>query len=160
MAFKALTRTEMSDGYREPHHRPEPTTTYQVESLLTGDQRRVHLPRWHPDRGDIGTDGSRKTTLADGTDHLLEGPDPRFSMQAPLPKSLTTTTGGLTSTLTTQRSVNLANPTDPLSLTSQSDTVQLNGRTFTSVYNAATKTTTNTSASGRKALRPSTPRGG
>ena len=48
----------------------------------------------------IGTDGSRKTTLADGTiTNLLNGPDPRFSMQAPLPKSLTTTTGGLTATL-------------------------------------------------------------
>ena len=72
-------------------------------------------------------------------------------MQAAIPKSLTTTTGGLTATLTTQRSVTLTDPNGPLSLTSQSDTVQLNGRTFTSVYNAAAKTTTNTSAAGRKA---------
>src|SRR5262249_27446830 len=65
------------------------------------------------------------------------------------PKSLTITTGGLTATLTTQHSVTLANPADPLSLTSQSETVRLNDRTFTSMYEAATKTTTNTRAVGR-----------
>jgi YD repeat-containing protein len=72
-------------------------------------------------------------------------------MQAAMPKSLTTTTGGLTMPLSTQRSVTLANPADPLGLTSQSDTVNINSRTSTSVYNAATKTTTSTSAAGRTA---------
>ena len=55
-------------------------------------------------------------------------------MQAPITKSLTTTSGGLTATLSAERTVNLTNPNDPLSLTSLTDTVTLNGRTASSVY--------------------------
>jgi RHS repeat-associated protein len=154
--FKALTRTDVGSTFTvDLSTALGRTTTYTVESLSTGDQHRVNT---FPDGTQtvelIGTNGSWKTTLADGSvTNLLQGPDPRFAMQAAIPKSLTTTTGGLTSTFTTQRSVTLATPTDPLSLTSQSDTIQLNGRIFASVYNAATKTTTNTSAVGRKVIR-------
>jgi RHS repeat-associated protein len=97
-----------------------------------------------------GTDGSEKTTRADGSVlNLLQGPDPRFSMQAPIASSLTTTTGGLTSTVTTERTVALSDPNNLLSLTALNDTVTVNGRTFTSAYDAATRTFTDTSAAGR-----------
>ena len=99
----------------------------------------------------IGADGSFKTTLPDSTvTNTLETGDPRFGMQAPITKSLTTTSGGLTATLTAARTVNLANPNNPLSLISLTDTVTLNGRTATSVYTAASRTTTATSPAGRQ----------
>src|SRR5215471_17974850 len=100
----------------------------------------------------IGTNGSRKTTLADGTVvNLLEGPDPRFSMQATLPATQTITTpGGLTATTTTSRAVTLADPQNLLSLTALTDTITVNGRTFTRAYNPTTTTLTNTSAAGRQ----------
>src|SRR5215471_15454931 len=100
----------------------------------------------------IGTNGSRKTTLADGTVvNLLQGPDPRFSMQAALPATQTITTpGGLTATTTTSRAVTLADPQNLLSLTALTDTVRINGRTFTHAYNPAVKTFTDTSAAGRQ----------
>src|SRR5262249_51944462 len=82
--------------------------------------------------------------------NLLQGPDPRFGMQAPLPKSLTITAGGLTSTLTTQRVVTLSDANNSLSLTGLTDTVTLNGHTGTNVYDAATKTFTATSPANRK----------
>ena len=127
------------------------TTSYLVEHQSIGDTRRLTTaPDGTKTETIIGTDGGRKTTLADGTViNLLEGPDPRFSMQAPIPKSLTMITGGLTSTFSTERTVSLADPNKPLSLIRQTDTIKLNGRTFTSVYDAAAKTTTNTSAASR-----------
>ena len=87
----------------------------------------------------IGTDGTRTTTTPDGTFTLaLDGPDPRFGMQAPILKSLTVQTpSALTSTLTSSRAVTLTNPNDPLSLSSQTDTLVINGRTYTSTYTQA-----------------------
>lgn len=83
--------------------------------------------------------------------HLVEGADPRWRMQAPLTLSQTITTpGSLSSVLSTGRTVHLADPDDLLSLTSQMDTVSINGRTYTSVYEANTRTFTTTSPSGRQ----------
>ena len=129
------------------------TTTYQVESQTTGNERRLTtFPDGTQTELLVGTDGSYKVSSADATTvNLLEGPDPRFSMQAPLPASLTTTTGGLTTTLTIERKINLADPNNLLSLTSLTDTITLNGRASSSVYNSATKTLTQTSAAGRQA---------
>src|SRR5438309_4008383 len=41
--------------------------------------------------------------------------------------------------LTTTRTATLANPNDPLSLTSQTDTLVINGRTYTSAFTQSTK---------------------
>ncbi len=71
-------------------------------------------------------------------------------MQAPLLKSLTVQTPlGLTSTLTTTRAVTLTNPNDPLSLSSQTDTLVINGRTYTSTYTQATRLLSTTTPVGR-----------
>ncbi|WP_169247104.1 RHS repeat-associated core domain-containing protein [Candidatus Competibacter phosphatis] len=150
---QALARTEFVDGYQVSRTTAlNRVTTHRVESLATGGQHQINT--W-PDgtRSEVlsGTDGSQKTTSADGTvSNLLQGPDPRFGMQAPFGKNLTTTTGGLTSTLTTERIATLADPKNLLSLTTLTDTVTLNGRTTTRVYTAATRTTTATSAAGRQ----------
>src|SRR6266496_2041481 len=100
----------------------------------------------------IGTDGLTTTTSPDNsTDTLLEGPDPRWGMQAPLSKTATTRTpSGLQSTVTTARAVTLSNPANPLSLVNQTDTVNVNGRAYTTVYDAATRTFTSTSPEGRQ----------
>ena len=127
-------------------------TTYWTEKLALGDQRRrIQFPNNTETRTVFGTNGSAKTTQADGSiTDLLKGPDPRFGMQAPISQSLTSSTGGLTSTLTTQRSVNLADPSDLLSLTILTDRITLNGRDSTSVFTASSRATINTSAAGRR----------
>jgi RHS repeat-associated protein len=147
-----LARVELPLGYEVTRTTGEGRTVkHRVETLATSSQQFT----------DLGTDGTQTTRLAatDGTTtttqpdgtvtQLLEGPDPRFGMQAPIPSSFTTTTGGLTSTVTTQRSASLSDPNNPLSLLTLTDTVTLNGRTATSIYAAATKTATATSAAGR-----------
>jgi RHS repeat-associated protein len=141
---QALARTEFANGYEVTRTTAlNRATGYRVERLTTDDQRRVNT---FPDGGLV-------TTLPDGTvTNLLEGPDPRFAMQAPLPKSLTTSTGGLTSTVTTERAVTLTDPLNPLSLISLTDTVRINGRAHISSYAAGTKTFTNTTPEGRQGI--------
>src|SRR5437867_11482267 len=71
-------------------------------------------------------------------------------MQAPITKSLSVKLPStLTSTLTITSTAMLSNPNDPLSLTSQNDTLVINGRTYTSVFNQSAKTITTTTPTGR-----------
>jgi hypothetical protein len=65
-------------------------------------------------------------------------PDPRFGMAAPVVASRKITTpANLNSTVTTTRAVTLADPLDPLSLLSQTDTVKVNNKEFKTIYTAA-----------------------
>lgn len=129
------------------------TTTHKIEYPAAGGMKRTDTaPDGTVTTRAIATDGSTTMTTADGTSiSSLAGPDPRFSMMAPLQKSFSATTGGLTSTQSTERTVNLSDPSNPLSLTSLTDTFTLNGRTSTSVFDVATKMATSTSAAGRVA---------
>lgn len=151
--FIALARTSVPNGYQVALSTAlGQQTTYRVENLADGQRRRFNT---FPDSTSadtrIGTDGSTRTTWSDGAVvDRLEGPDPRFGMQAPLGKTLKQSSGGLTATLTSARSVTLADPSDLLSLTTLTDTRTLNGRISTSVYQANTRTTTATTAAGRQ----------
>ena len=78
------------------------------------------------------------------------GPDPRFGLLVPVPEETTITTpAGLKATLTTQRSAVLEDLRDPLSHTQLSNTVTVNGRTSTAIYDASSHQWTATSAQGR-----------
>jgi len=149
----SLSRTELTDGYAATVTSAlNRVTTHEVHNLSTGNRERKHT---QPDNTASTTvektDGTVTTTEADGTSTtLLQGPDPRFSMLAPVTKSLQTSTGGLTSNLTDQRTAVLANPNNPLSLITLTDIVTLNGRTQTTMYDAASKTFTATSAAARQ----------
>jgi len=149
----SLSRTELADGHTATVTSAlNRVTTHTVRNLSTGDRERKHT---QPDTTTSTTlektDGSTVTTEADGTlTTLLKGPDPRFSMLSPVTQSLQTSTGGLTANLTGLRTAVLATPGNPLSLTKLTDTVTLNGRTQTTVYDAASKTFTATSAAARQ----------
>jgi len=141
--FWALSRSEKENGYTVNMTSAESrTTTYQIENLSTGDQRRLNTaPSGTKTETLIKTDGTRAVTAPDGTlTTTIEGPDPRFSMQAPLTKNLTVKLpSGLSLLATAERTADLANPNDPLSLKSETNKMTLNGKTFTSVYDAALK---------------------
>ena len=151
--FKALARTEADRTYGVALSTTLGRTTgYRVDDLLTGSQKRITTaPNGTQSELLTGTDFSRKTTLPDGTIvNLFEGPDPRFSMQAPIPTSQTTSTGGLTYTFAMNRAANLSNPIDPLTLVSQTDTMTLNGRVYTSSYLSSTRTFTDKTPANRQ----------
>ncbi len=85
---------------------------------------------------------------------LVEGPDPRFGMQAPVATSLTVTTpSGLEATVTASRTATLADPLNLLSLTRQVDTITLNGRAATRTFDAASKTLTSRTPAGRQTVQ-------
>ena len=130
------------------------TTTYFVEELSTGDERRITTNPVGLETERLIQGGSTITTSPDGTiTTSLEGPDPRWGMRAPITKSLTITTpGSLTSTIFTGRTVTLADPLDLLSLETQTDKVNINGRLYESDYDNATLTSTATTPEGRQTV--------
>jgi len=150
---KTLVRTEGSNGYAVALTTALGlTTTYQVEWLPGGYRRLIVEPSGVQTEIVQQPDGRRVTILPDGTVFtLLEGPDPRFGMQAPVPKSaIISTPGGLTSKVMMTRTVTLADYPNPFSLTSQTDKLAVNGRMYTTVYDAATRVFTTTTPMGRQ----------
>jgi RHS repeat-associated protein len=153
-----LDRTETANGFEVTVTKTMTATqnivsTYLVEELPNGNEHRMIMTSGCCD-GDqvIRPDGTQTITHADGTvENIVLGPDPRWGMQAPaLTSDTTTTPSGLTSVLTEQRSATLANPTNPLSLTTLTDTLSLNGNAFVQTYDAASRTFTNVSPEGRR----------
>lgn len=98
-----------------------------------------------------GLNGSEEAVAPDKTTSTVqEGPDPRFGMQSPVTTSgKTTTPGNLTLDATGARTILPANPSDLFNFTSLTDTATINGRKYTSVFDKATNTFTNTSPFGR-----------
>jgi RHS repeat-associated protein len=75
-------------------------------------------------------------------------------MVAPYPQSSSVRMpSGLTSTTSASRSVTLADPNNPLSLTAKTDTTVLNGKTTTTSYVSGTRLETTTSPAGRVTRR-------
>jgi len=79
-------------------------------------------------------------------------PDPRLGMQAPLPAStVMTTPAGKQMTISMSRTV--TTDTDPQqSLLAQVDVTKINGKAFTTTYNASAKTLTSVSPVGRQTV--------
>jgi RHS repeat-associated protein len=126
--------------------------SYQVDFLSTGDKGRIVT--FADGTQNIATekaDGSTPATFADGSTHTaVNGPDPRFGMQAPLSTSRQVKMpNGLTYAESTSSSAILTEPTNLLSLQTLTETQQVNGRTSTSAYDAATRIFTATSPAGR-----------
>ena len=95
----------------------------------------------------VGSDETRETTFADGTSISLElGPEPRFGMQSPVPVSMTVATGGHTMEVTTERTVTQTDPSDPLTVQTQTDQVTVNGRTHATTIDVTTSPATMTQA--------------
>ncbi|MGH8487836.1 MAG: RHS repeat-associated core domain-containing protein, partial [Gammaproteobacteria bacterium] len=150
-----IAYTENAAGYTNAMTTAEGrTTTFAVEPRSTGDRRQVNT---YPD-GTVQTklfktNGEETTTAPDGTvTTLIEGPDPRFAMQAPVPAAITVKLpSGLTSQITTTRTAPLSNANDLLSLTILTKTTTANGKAYTSTFDKATRTYTHTSPAGRVA---------
>ncbi len=94
----------------------------------------------------INTVTTPDNTVVSGT----LGADPRFGTQAPYPKTRTFTPplGSPTNTTGNKTAV-LSDSNNPLSLTSLTETSAINGRTTTTVYTQANKTSVATSPAGR-----------
>lgn len=126
------------------------TTTHSFDRLLDGSEQRMSLfPTALRTTTNIANSGTRTVMHPDGTRIVTTlQPDPRFGIHSPLPTAVITA-GGLTETITHTRTVQLANESDPLSLTEQTDKITVNGKPFVSVFNKERGTVTSTSPAGR-----------
>ncbi|GAA5787216.1 hypothetical protein YWS52_35430 [Chitiniphilus shinanonensis] len=144
-----LARTELDDGYQvTKRSEMGRTTTYGVQTQPDGTATRgTVLPDQSTTQQVSKPDGTHVATAADGTiTTWTEGPDPRFGMQAPLTTQLSVKTpSGLAMTQTHVRQAALADPANLFSLQSQTDTFTVNGKTFSTVYQAAERSYTSTS---------------
>jgi RHS repeat-associated protein len=164
--FQTLARTDLSitgsvesTGYEVARATAGGRTTkYKVERFRGGPNVRLavreRLTNTFPDGTQSTTSyrtiGVTSTTAPNGTSSdVQEDPDPRFGMQAPV-SSVDTIIGSLISSTATSRTVSLNDPTNPLSLNTLTEEVDINGRTYTSNYNAATKTFTNSTPQARQ----------
>jgi RHS repeat-associated protein len=93
---------------------------------------------------------SDSTTLPDGSSYSTGyGPDPRWGIQVPVTASKTVTQGNLTMNISGNRTATLGTPGNPFSLNTQTDTTIVNGRTYTSVFDASNRTYKDSSPVGR-----------
>lgn len=152
--FKSLDRTSTQTGPRVTLSTGEGRTwDYSTVKSASGERTKtVTLPSGLSRTNRIGVDGSVIQTASDGTvTTVAAGPDPRFGMQAPVTSAYQIRTpSGLVSTWSLSRSVTLRRPDDPLSLASQTETLDANGKVFTRSFDAATRTFTFLSPEGRK----------
>lgn len=129
------------------------TTTYAVESLAGGVARRTATePTGAVTESLVRPNGTQRVTYPDGTIvDLVEGPDPRWGMQVPLLRTLTITPPtGAPLTRTFARAATLDDLTNPLSLTTQTDTFVLSGATSTLSWDTAARTLMLTTPAGRQ----------
>ncbi len=129
------------------------TTNYQVVTDNLGNQTQTDtLPSGEVSVKGMGANGAQSLLASDGTrTNSTLGPDPLLGMISPLTKNTTVTTpGGLTASISSQRTATLAQAADPFSLIALNEIVTVNGHSYTSSYNAANHTFTDTSPSGRQ----------
>jgi RHS repeat-associated protein len=95
--------------------------------------------------------GSTTLRSPDGTlTTSLLAADPRFGMDVPYAREVQVRTpGGLSMVATQSRHVVRDNLADPFSLRTQTDSVEVNGRVFTTVYDRVARQVTRTTAEGR-----------
>jgi RHS repeat-associated protein len=151
-----LARVELPTGYQVTRTTPPGrAATHLVDNLAGGGQRRVDaFPGGPTIEHRIEADGSQELLLPDGMRvSQVDGPDPRFGMSAPVLTSRTVTTpAGVTSSLTATRVVTLSDPLNPLSVQSLASTLTVNGRPYTSTFDAASRTITDTTPAGRQVV--------
>jgi RHS repeat-associated protein len=152
--FWQFNRTDYADGYTvDKTSALGRLTTYDLTYLSNGNRQRLVTNSAGLTTERLSeTNGKTSITSPDGTVTVIEeGPDPRFGMQSPISKSLSVTTpGGLSYAQTANSNVTLEFNDEPLSLLTLTDTVNVNGRTSTGVYNATSRTYTVTSPEGRQ----------
>ena len=147
-----LSREETADGYVSQMISGEGRVhRFAVEALADGGRVQTNTdPSGFETLREFAADDTERTLTPDGTlERVVRAPDPRFGMASPLESERTVTLpSGLVHTTRHTREAELTLVGDPLSLTTLSDTWQVNGRRFESVYDAANRTLEETSAGG------------
>jgi RHS repeat-associated protein len=149
-----LSRTDSSSGYSVTTTTAVGRTgTFQVTTGVLGEEFTNTWPNGlQATMTNLQQNGqlSENMTLPDGTTNSATlGPDPRWGLQVPVPLSSMQTLGNLTMTTSGSRTATLGTQGNPFSLTTQTDTATVNGRTYKSVFTSSNKTYVDTSPAKR-----------
>lgn len=128
------------------------STTYKIERLPDSLLKRTtSYEDGSSKETSIATDGTVTTTTSEGSVVVVRNsPDPRFGMQvSSVQEKEITTKAGLTYSVAKNRSVNLFDENDLLSISTMTDELTINGRTYTNSYDSAAQRISSTSPDGR-----------
>ena len=160
---QSYVREELADGHRVRQLTGEGREfSYQVRRLSNGESELTNvLPDGLRSIVQLDRDGVQTVTLPRGVTIRNEfGPDPRFGMQAPVPRRSTfSTPGGINVEKLATREVLLTDPEDPLSVDQLMETLSINGEEYLSVYDRGSATVTLTSPAGRPYVATEDPQG-
>jgi RHS repeat-associated protein len=137
-------------------------SSYEIDRLASGDEQRINTdPSGFATLQLNGVNATDTITDPDGTiTSETLGPDPRWGLLAPIATTATIhTPAGKVLTMLTSRTAALTNPNDPLSLSTEAETITVNGNAFTGAYVAATRTKTDTTPVGRQSTETIDPQG-
>jgi RHS repeat-associated protein len=161
--FTALDRADRSHGYTvQISNALGDTSSVSVQDLPGGAQHNTSVAASGATaQSDVEPSGQISVDARGNTTTVVQSPDPRWGMQAPFVASIGVRTpdGQLAFTQTASHQVTLADPSEPLSVLSQVDTVTINGRTTTTAYSAAAHTITTTDPAGLRTVRTLDARG-
>ena len=149
---KTLTRTETANGHRVTITTElGRATTYTAEESAAADATRMVVDASNLQTTVSATKtGTTTTTSSSGiTTTSTEAPDPIWGMQSPFMRTTTVQwPSGRTLTTTMEREVTLAVPGDPLSLSTRTERVTINGKTTLRVFDRSSLTETITTPEG------------
>lgn len=155
--FQTLTRTDAGVNFTVTHDTAlNRQTTYQINNLSNGDRERENtFPDGTQSHLTERGDGTSTLSVPDGTiRNETESGEPRWQLQAPITTNTTVATpGGLNLNAAFARAAILATPGDPLSLTTQTDTLNINGRIYTDQFTASNRTYALTTPENRQFTR-------
>jgi RHS repeat-associated protein len=146
--YKTLTRSELSNGFQvQVQTASSKSSRYRVQSVSTGGRIRTTTNATGLSTVTLETDNRKATTMPDGMVTVVDLlPDPRFGMLSPLMNTTVITPNGLQSMMTHNRFVTQMTG---LEVTGLKDSVVINDRTYTTVYDGSTKTIESSSPEGR-----------
>jgi len=153
--YTTLTRSDLENGHEiSVSTAMGRTSIYQIERHGDGSVRHINI--FSSGNNTVGTtdaDGNRTVTYSDGTEtEVIDSPDSRWGNASPLTSTTITTPGGLKSTITQDSSAELSDPDDPLSINTLTNTVSINGKTYTDFYDASSRKVTSTTPEGRQVV--------
>jgi len=147
-----LSRVSLSDGWRVDLQASDVgTTSFETHRPSANLENRITLlPDGTRLSVSIASSGTVVTKTPDGSSiTLTQTPDPRFGLSKPVRSQTTTMPSGLSRIETSSRTVDLANPADPFSITFITDQSTVNGVPFRTDYDGASRTSTFNSPTGR-----------
>jgi len=151
--YRTLNRQDVTGGYKVT----EITTSgkkseYIVENQSGGESKWINiLPGGIENSMSFNNSDYRVLSFYDGTKvEVFKTPDPRFGMQAPWKETIVTHPDGTKHVTEVERIALLSNPNNPFSLINHTEIVTINGKTYTEVFDANSRTLVRSSPSGRQ----------